>query len=188
MVPDEWQLSVMGDHVDLLTGFAFKSKGYTSHEKDIHLLRGDNIAQGYLRWRDAKRWPHSKVKGLEKYYLNNGDFVIAMDRTWIPAGVKVSEVTKNDLPCLLVQRVSRLRASASLEPELLRQYFSSHHFAQQLRRRDRFAGVGRPSLPLAGQSDGSPTALRKSGAKTYRLGLARLVAGDRRHRVGLSHR
>jgi type I restriction enzyme S subunit len=134
MVPEGWKLSVIGDHVDLLTGYAFKSKEYTGGEEDVFLLRGDNVAQGYIRWRDAKKWPHRRIDGLEKYLLQKGDFVIAMDRTWIPSGVKVSEVTESDLPCLLVQRVSRLRSNASLEQELIKQYFSSHRFEQYVKK------------------------------------------------------
>lgn len=134
MVPEGWSLSTIGEHVDLLTGFAFKSKHYTENRVDTRLLRGDNVGQGYLRWRDAKRWPSNKVDGLEKYSLKAGDLVIAMDRTWIPAGVKVSEVAEDDLPCLLVQRVSRLRANVSFEQGLLKQIFSSHRFEQYVKK------------------------------------------------------
>jgi len=120
-------------HVDCLTGFAFKSSGYSNDEKDIRLLRGDNIEPGNLRWRDAKYWSDIEVKNLERYRLKEGDFVIALDRTWISAGLKVAEVTQADLPCLLVQRVARVRAKTTLEQSLLRQYFSGHRFEQYVK-------------------------------------------------------
>ncbi|ELJ8544935.1 restriction endonuclease subunit S [Vibrio cholerae] len=56
-----------------------------------------------------------------------------MDRTWVSSGLKVAEVTKNDLPCLLVQRVARIRSLPTLEQSLLRQYFSSHRFEQYVK-------------------------------------------------------
>ena len=134
MVPKGWKLSTIGEHVELLTGFPFESKTYTDLTEDVHLLRGDNIGQGFLRWRDAKRWPAAQTSELTRYFLQRGDFVIAMDRTWIPSGVKISEVSESDLPCLLVQRVSRLRAKSSLDQRLLRQWFSGHRFEQYVKK------------------------------------------------------
>ena len=133
MTPDTWKNTTFDKHIDLLSGFAFKSKNYTSGSDDIRLLRGDNIEPGSLRWRDAKKWPFTELLSLEKYLLEEGDFVVAMDRTWIQAGLKVAEVTKKDLPCLLVQRVSRIRAKSTLAQELLHQYFSGHKFAQYVK-------------------------------------------------------
>ena len=66
-------------------------------------IRGDNIEPGSLRWRGVKRWPANEQEQLQKYQLEEHDFVIAMDRTWVTAGLKVAEVKGSDLPCLLVQ-------------------------------------------------------------------------------------
>lgn len=133
MVPKGWLHTTFDKHIDCLTGFAFKSSDYSSDVADIKLLRGDNIEPGALRWRDAKCWPISEYKKLERYHLQKGDFVIAMDRTWVSAGLKVAEVTQDDLPCLLVQRVARIRARTTLEQTLLRQYFSGHRFEQYVK-------------------------------------------------------
>ena len=35
MVPEDWQLTTFEDHIDLLSGFAFKSNGYTDNGADI---------------------------------------------------------------------------------------------------------------------------------------------------------
>ena len=130
MIPEGWQRTTIGDHVDVLTGFAFKSADYSEGPDDIRLLRGDNVAQHWLRWRDAKKLPTAKAKGLERFALQLGDFVIALDRTWIPAGVKIAEITAADLPCLLVQRVARLRSKETLKQSLMRQFFAGHGFEQ----------------------------------------------------------
>jgi type I restriction enzyme S subunit len=55
-----------------------------------------------------------------------------MDRTWLPSGVKIAEITEGDLPCLLVQRVARLRAKGTLHQGLMKQFFSGHQFDQHV--------------------------------------------------------
>lgn len=133
MVPEGWKHAVFNKHIDFLTGFAFKSNQYSVNPSDIKLLRGDNIEPGNLRWRDAKFWPADEYVNLKNHHLKQGDFVIAMDRTWISSGLKVAEVKASDLPCLLVQRVARIRAKSSLEQSLLKQYFSTHAFEQYVK-------------------------------------------------------
>ncbi|RJX67242.1 restriction endonuclease subunit S [Vibrio sinensis] len=133
MVPNGWEFTTFEHHIDLLSGFAFKSAQYTENSDDIRLLRGDNIAPNTLRWDGVKTWDKHQYAELQKYHLRENDFVIAMDRTWVSSGLKVAEVTKNDLPCLLVQRVARIRSLPTLEQSLLRQYFSSHRFEQYVK-------------------------------------------------------
>lgn len=133
MIPEGWERTTIGAHVDVLTGYAFKSSDYSSGPDDIRLLRGDNVAQHRIRWRDAQKLPQEKARGLDRFALRLGDFVIALDRTWIPAGVKIAEITEADLPSLLVQRVARLRSKPSLEQSLMRQFFSGHGFEQYVK-------------------------------------------------------
>lgn len=56
-----------------------------------------------------------------------------MDRTWISSGLKVAEVKVSDLPCILVQRVSRIRTKSSFVQGLLKQIFSTHRFEQYVK-------------------------------------------------------
>ena len=133
MVPSGWEKTTFGEHIDLLNGFAFKSALYSDDENDIKLLRGDNIEPNKLRWRDVKRWSKTEYESLEKYHLKVDDFIIAMDRTWITAGLKVAEVKQEDLPCLLVQRVSRIRSLPTLCQDLIKHHFSSYQFEQYVK-------------------------------------------------------
>ncbi|WP_100186310.1 restriction endonuclease subunit S [Marinomonas sp. BSi20584] len=114
-----WIETTLGAEIDLLTGFAFKSKEYVTHSDSTPLIRGDNIVQGKLRWDDVKRWSNDTVSDYEKYQLEVDDIVIAMDRTWVKAGMKFSKITSEDLPALLVQRVARLRVLDSLNSDYL---------------------------------------------------------------------
>ena len=105
-----WRPEPLGPHIDMLTGFAFPSAEFSENWSYPRLLRGDNVSHGRLRWRGAKTWPNNINGKLDRYWLNEGDIVVALDRTWINSGLKIATVHSSDLPSLLVQRVARLRA------------------------------------------------------------------------------
>ncbi|MEI7851495.1 MAG: restriction endonuclease subunit S [Kiritimatiellales bacterium] len=127
-----WVETTLGEEIDLLAGFAFKSAQYTSKEKDIRLLRGDNIIQGCFRWDDVKRWPANDTGDYERYQLEEGDVVLAMDRPWVKAGLKHATISADDLPCLLVQRTARLRGGANLDNRFLKLLIGSSAFTSHI--------------------------------------------------------
>jgi type I restriction enzyme, S subunit len=129
MIIDKWKQTSLGEQVDLLTGFPFKSADYTEDIDGIPLVRGDNVVQGMFRWDDVKRWSRDQTENISEYFLKQGDVVLAMDRPWIEAGLKYARVSEHDIPCLLVQRVSRLRAKTTLDQEFLRYVIGSPEFA-----------------------------------------------------------
>lgn len=104
-----WPTVRVRDVADVLVGFAFKSAAFSDDGNDTRLVRGDNIGQGVLKRHYFKRWPRRSEDGLERYELRVDDVVLAMDRPWIPAGLKWARIAGDDLPALLVQRVARLR-------------------------------------------------------------------------------
>ncbi len=126
---EEWPTVRLGDAVDLLTGFPFKSDGYVSDPAAPRLLRGDNIAQGRLRWDGAKRWPAETAPPMAKFRLHEGDVVLAMDRPWIEAGLKFASVQREDLPALLVQRVARFRGGEGLDTRFLKYVIGCRDFS-----------------------------------------------------------
>lgn len=128
-----WKHTVLGSHIDLLSGFAFSSGLYSSDDSDVKLLRGDNVIQGQLRWDGVKRWSRSNVDGVSRYLLRQGDIVLAMDRTWVNAGLKCALVNAEDVPCLLVQRVARIRGSGDLDTRFLYQMLRTHRFTQYVK-------------------------------------------------------
>lgn len=127
-----WRDTVLGAEIDLLAGFAFKSAQYTGNADGIRLLRGDNIIQGRLRWDDAKKWPSTDTEDYERYQLEEGDIVLAMDRPWVKAGLKHADISAEDLPCLLVQRTARLRGRANLENRFLKLLIGSAAFTRHI--------------------------------------------------------
>ena len=128
----DWKKTTLGQVAQVFTGFPFKSNDYSEDPHDIKLLRGDNIAQGTLRWDDAKKWPKSEYEKYAQYQLKEDDVVLAMDRPWIGAGLKYSSVRKEDLPSLLVQRTARLRGSAELDIIYLKYIIASPWFSKYI--------------------------------------------------------
>ena len=129
---DGWEERKLEDEIDLILGFAFKSKGYTDKERDILLLRGDNIMQWELRWEDAKRWKKEEYNDFQKYQLEENDIVLAMDRPWVKAWLKCARLSKNDLPALLVQRTACLRNKKKLNNSFLYYIVRSREFMNHL--------------------------------------------------------
>ena len=127
-----WKATTLGAEIDLLAGFAFKSPRYTNDDDDIRLLRGDNIIQGCLRWDDVKRWPADDAEEYERYQLEEGDVVLAMDRPWVKAGLKHATISADDLPSLLVQRTARLRGGANLDNRFLKLLIGSSAFTAHI--------------------------------------------------------
>ncbi len=127
--PEIWPTVRLGDVADLLTGFPFRSDHYVSDSAAPRLLRGDNIAQGRLRWHGAKRWSAEAAAGMEQFCLCEGDVVLAMDRPWIEAGLKFASVRRSDLPALLVQWVARLRGGENLDTRFLKYVIGCRDFS-----------------------------------------------------------
>lgn len=120
------------DHITLLTGYPFKSEFYTEQPDGVRLVRGDNVVQGQLRWDNVKRWPLNRIDEAKGYELREGDVVLAMDRPWIEAGLKYARIGSDDVPSLLVQRVSCLRAKDGLDQGYLFYLIGSHRFTDHV--------------------------------------------------------
>ncbi|WP_417809902.1 restriction endonuclease subunit S [Thioclava sp.] len=127
------ELRTLGDHIELVSGPAFKSAQFTENTDDIPLIKGENIAQGYIAWEKSRYWPSSELKKYERFHLHAGDIVLAMDRPWIPAGLKWSEIQERDPLCLLVQRVARLRAGETLHQRFLKYLIASKDFSEYIK-------------------------------------------------------
>ena len=105
------QLVRLGDVADMLVGFSFKSQHFLEASADgVKLVRGDNVQQGFIRWgAKTKKWRGDTYDDVERYQLRLNDVILAMDRPIVGGGLKLAWVKGEDLPCLLVQRVTRIR-------------------------------------------------------------------------------
>ena len=128
-----WPLVRLGEHADLLSGFAFKSSEFTDNPDDIHLVKGADVQQGFIDWSGCKRWPKLDLEKHAKFRCKEGDVILAMDRPWVPAGLKWGWIKRGDPDCLLVQRVTRLRGRSILLSDYLRYVIGSEVFANYIK-------------------------------------------------------
>ena len=100
---------VLTDYCEFLAGFAFKSDQYVPPDGGVRLLRGINVGIGTFEWSDSAGYQADAITGLDRYQLEAGDVVMAMDRPWISSGLKCAVVDQSVAGNYLVQRVARLR-------------------------------------------------------------------------------
>lgn len=120
---DDWEQRKFGDYNDLMTGYPFESDKFS--EDGIKLVRGMNVKRGYLDFSEdiCMRW--NSCVGLENFLLKAGDILIQMDGALI--GKSYAKIKENQLPALLVQRVTRSRTNNK---------FASQDFMYQTIQRD----------------------------------------------------
>ncbi|MCX6876645.1 MAG: restriction endonuclease subunit S [Verrucomicrobia bacterium] len=104
-IPVEWEVTPLSSVVDLQVGYAFKSSWFV--EEGVKLLRGENVGTGKADWKDTRCLSLEASESHKDYALAAGDMIIGMDRTFTKQGFKVTLLTDDDVPCLLVQRVGR---------------------------------------------------------------------------------
>jgi type I restriction enzyme S subunit len=122
----EWKVKRLGDHIDLLTGFPFPSDQYS--DSGVRLLRGSNVKRGETDWNEelVQYWPRITPE-LQRYQLQAGDLVIAMDGSLV--GRSYARLKVSDLPAVLLQRVARIR-SKSIDIGYLTQIVGSRRFVE----------------------------------------------------------
>jgi len=111
---------------NLLPGYAFKSDDFVTEPTSTKLLRGINVGVGCTKWNEAVYFEDDAT--VNAFRLKAGDLVLGMDRPWIKEGARVAMIHDTDLPCLLVQRVARLRATNGLQQDYLRLQLQSKRF------------------------------------------------------------
>ncbi|MDD3597460.1 restriction endonuclease subunit S [Sulfuricurvum sp.] len=107
--PKGWVKDKAEKHIQLLTGYPFKSQNYSTDENDIKLCGGLIITPHGIDWKKANHWNKNDVDELGKYWLKVDDIVMAMDRPWISSGFKIYQIRNTDPEALLVQRTARIR-------------------------------------------------------------------------------
>ncbi|HMO13605.1 MAG TPA: restriction endonuclease subunit S [Pirellulaceae bacterium] len=112
-LPSTWTSVTVSQVAILDQGFAFKSSEFA--KSGIRLLRGENLEPGKLRWIDTRYWPEVKIGEFKQFLIEEGEIILALDRPVISTGLKIARATKNDLPCLLVQRMMRFKM---VDPQL----------------------------------------------------------------------
>lgn len=108
---DKWQEVVIGNHIDLISGYAFKSGDFLENKVDgaLPVIKIKNVANGDVNFNDVVY--HKFDSSLEKFVLSKGDVLIAMTGNHPHAETQVvGDVSKYKLSekALLNQRVGKL--------------------------------------------------------------------------------
>lgn len=126
-IPEHWEVSALKNYIDVLPGYAFSSLDFDT-ENGIPLLRGVNVTPNGLRWDDVVYWNKSISDELEPFALCKNDIVFGLDRPWINEGTRITIISENDLPCLLLQRVCRIRGTGDLDFRIVFYWLGSSMF------------------------------------------------------------
>jgi type I restriction enzyme S subunit len=124
----KWPTAKLGDHCDLVAGFAFKSERFSATPTDVFLVKGSNVAHRAIDWNAGPWWPADEVRGLEKFRLSAGDVVLAMDRPVVQGKLKIASLPASAPPSYLVQRVARIRGTKTLDGAFVRHLLASPAF------------------------------------------------------------
>ena len=91
----EWKKVKLGDYVDVLSGFAYKSKDFS--DSGIPVIKIKNVCPPYISLEDLSYVPYSIAFQNPKYILKKGDVLIAM------TGSHINQIAS------VVGRVGRVR-------------------------------------------------------------------------------
>lgn len=127
-IPCDGPQTKLGHHIDILSGYAFASEGFSSDPEDMRLLRGANVTPNAIRWDDVVYWPRDDIARLARFELTVGDIVLGMDRPWVADGIRVAELREQDTPALLLQRVCKISPRSSLNAGYLKLLLTSRRF------------------------------------------------------------
>ena len=140
-----WKETSLDKCIEFSNGYAFKSKFFTENKNDIPLIKGENLGKGEVLWEKSKYWKVENLKGLERFLLNAGDIILAMDRPYVGGSLKYAMIKTSDSKALQVQRIGRLVAKQDvINEKFLRCVISSDNFKNYVKNIQ--GGVGVPHI------------------------------------------
>jgi type I restriction enzyme S subunit len=110
-LPEGWEWIRAGEVFELLNGYAFKSDQFKP--VGIRLARNINIAHGEMNWEQPAFIDESRLHEFNRFELSDGDLLLSLDRPIISTGLKYALIKQSDLPCLLLQRVAKIKPWAN---------------------------------------------------------------------------
>lgn len=136
----EWKMFLMGEKVDLLSGYPFKSSEISEVARGVPLMRGINVTEGCIRHnKDVDRYFSGDADGLQKYRLLDGDLVVGMDGSKV--GKNSALISKADAGSLLIQRVARIRARRGVSIQFVFHQVNSKKFHKYIDRINTSGGI-----------------------------------------------
>lgn len=131
----EWKETIIGIHIDLISGYAFKSIDFLETKTDsaLPVIKIKNVANGDVNFNDVVY--HKFDSSLEKFVLSKGDVLIAMTGNHPHAETQVvGDVSKYKLneKALLNQRVGKLVSKGETDLDFIYYLFKSEDIRYNL--------------------------------------------------------
>ncbi len=122
----EWKEVKIGDYIDLVSGYAFKSKDFLEYQEEdtLPVIKIKNVANGDVNL--DKVVYHKYDKSLSKFLLKKGDILIAMTGNHPQAQNQVvGDVSKYklDVNSLLNQRVGKIITKGETDLNFIYYFF-----------------------------------------------------------------
>lgn len=128
--PMGWEVAAMGDQLNVIGGFAFKSEDFA--DEGVPVVRISNLNRDSIDLDDCARIPRAKVGKGEKFRIHPGDTLIAMSgATTGKLGFVPDDLTDD---WFLNQRVGafRIPSDSLLQREYLRALLASPFYQQHV--------------------------------------------------------
>jgi len=138
-LPIGWRYGKLKEVASLQGGYAFKSAWFKS--TGIRLLRNANIYQDYISWSNVVYLSEQRRAEFGDYELSEGDIVLSLDRPVVAAGLKVSRISKLDIPSLLLQRVVSFKLKQGFSSDFLYSFLHTEAFKVAITKHDQSLGV-----------------------------------------------
>ena len=117
-IPEGWEVRKIKFVAEFVNGYAFKSELYT--DDGVPIIRIGDIAD-VIDFNSVKRFPESRLKGLEKFKINKNDLLIALTGATIGKAFEYNY----DTIAYLNQRVGIIRGK-KLAQNYIKHFFYSY--------------------------------------------------------------
>lgn len=139
----EWEKKKLSEVVELFGGYAFLSKDAV--KTGVKWLKIANVDLGKIKWNVSEYLPIEFLKHHSKYEIFEGDIVLTLTRPIIGKKLKIAEVTLNDTPALLNQRVAKVEIINNLlDKRFIYQLLQNHKTVLKLE--NAISGTDPPNL------------------------------------------
>ncbi|AFT67168.1 restriction endonuclease subunit S [Cycloclasticus sp. P1] len=140
--PTGWAWAEIGTVTDMLSGHAFKKAEYTG--SGVRLFQIANVSFGHTKWDEVEHLPESYLKDWANLSLNEGDILMALNRPLLSKRLKISRLSKADVPAILYQRVGKFQFYSDLISDYFLIYMQSHFYINRLE--EQLQGVNIPFI------------------------------------------
>ncbi len=132
-IPEDWGYVKLEKYVNIISGDYFQYSDFVA--SGIPVLKIENVMHGKIDWTNSTYVPNDFVEFYKDSILNEHDIVLALNRPITHNLVKVSRLSKRDVPSLLYQRVGKFVFKNTLiEKSFFFTYLNSTFFKLSLSR------------------------------------------------------